>query len=123
MRLDEIVTGIGVLALLASAGCHGPMACPVFSSPPGLAVQVGDATSGAAICDATVTATETSTGKSHLLQAYDCEYRGVDAGTYDVLAQRAGFLARGASDVDVETRTSCGDLVDRLVVLELTPAP
>lgn len=92
------------LALMAGAmlGCGQlPMseACPAVAAA-GLTVDVSNAATSQPICDATVTATDGSYSE-RLTQASPCSYLGAfeRLGTYQVRAERAGFIPKQVGPV------------------------
>ena len=99
---------IALFCVVAGSGCGlGATACPDLAAA-NFTVTVLDAATSQRICDATVTATETSTGTTMSLSSFggsaDCTYSGgfyERAGTFSLTAQKSGYLAITQSGVTV----------------------
>jgi hypothetical protein len=86
----------------AAVGCGQlPMSevCPAVAAA-GLTVEVSNAATSQPICDATVTATDGSYTE-RLTQASPCSYLGAfeRLGTYQVRAERPGFISKQVGPV------------------------
>ena len=98
---------LALLCVVVGSGCGlGATACPDLAAA-NFTVTVLDAATSQRICDATVTATETSTGSTMNLVAFggaDCTYSGgfyERPGTFSLTAQKSGYLAITQSGVTV----------------------
>jgi hypothetical protein len=112
-----------IATALSTACQNDPAFCTAIFTR-GLIVHVKSASSGADICDAKVTATDTSSHHVYdLSTAIGCDYSGVGAGTFDVRVERAGFVPASVSGVKIRPQGECGTLVDQVVNVSLASAP
>lgn len=99
---------LALLCVIAGSGCGlGATACPDLAAA-NFNVTVLDAATSQRICDATVSATDTSTGTTMSLSSFggsaDCTYSGgfyERPGTFSLTAQKSGYLAITQSGVTV----------------------
>ena len=104
---------LALLCVVAGSGCGlGATACPDLAAA-NFTVTVLDAATSQRICDATVTATETSTGTTMSLSSFggsaDCTYSGgfyERAGTFSISVQKSGYVTATQSGV-VVTKGVC----------------
>jgi hypothetical protein len=114
-----------LLVALATAGCGDDaptVACLAYASA-GLGVSVVDASNGAAICDATVTATD-GTYSERLLAVGGCTFTGAyeRPGTYVIEASRPGFVPDRVASVRVVMGTGeCPHVQEARVTVRLNP--
>ncbi|HMY59744.1 MAG TPA: carboxypeptidase-like regulatory domain-containing protein [Pseudomonadota bacterium] len=105
----------GCLWAVMALGCGGTSdgtACPAIAAS-NFTVTVTDAVTSARICDATVSATDSSTGGSMNLMVFggatDCAYSGgfyERPGTFTLTAQKSGYLPTTMPNV-VVTKGVC----------------
>lgn len=105
----------GLLLAAQATGCGGlpdGTACPAIAAA-NFTVTVTDQTTGARICDATVSALDTSSGSSMNLMAFggatDCTYSGgfyERPGTFTLTASKSGYLSTTQPNV-VVTKGTC----------------
>jgi hypothetical protein len=103
---------LALMLLAVGCGGSGSTACPALAAA-NFGVTVVDASSGQRICDATVSATETSSGSSMALTPFggssDCTYSGgfyERAGTFSLSVQKSGYVTATQSGV-VVTKGVC----------------
>lgn len=110
LRIVPLALALAGTALLpACGGDPGPGgACPAIAAA-NFSVVVTDKVSGARICDATVEATDATTGDKAKLDAFggssDCAYSGgfySRAGTFSLTASKAGYTTQTKTGVKVE---------------------
>ncbi|AKU95686.1 hypothetical protein AKJ09_02350 [Labilithrix luteola] len=63
-----------------------------FSATPGLILRVKDAQSGAAICDAEVTATRADKTTNEPIFTFNCVSQGLSEGRYIVSIHKSGYV-------------------------------
>jgi hypothetical protein len=115
---------LGLLLAVASTGCGTDtptVACAAYAAA-GLGVSVVNASTGAAVCDATVTARDGT--HSERLVAVGCTFTGAyeRPGTYVIEASRPGFVPKRVDSVRVVMgRGECPHVEQAHVTVSMTP--
>ena len=110
--LRSVLFIVAVGAVGAACDVPGGQACPAIAAA-NFNITVVDAVTSQRICDATIVATETSTGSTMNLMAFgsgaDCGYSGgfyERPGTFSLAASKTGYLTTTHSGV-VITKGVC----------------
>lgn len=122
-RVGRIVSVVALVAGAASSGaCGSTSTYCTTEADSSFVVHVEDATTAAAICDATVTADNGS--QTWALETYggppDCSYTGVyeQAGTFQIAVSKPGYQQTGTT---VVVKKGTCHVITKDVTVKLSP--